>query len=161
VLPTKNKLSRKSSIFWGIMSCSSFETNLSFGRTCSLHLQGRRISQAIRVTCFMLISCLAYWSILQTKATYSTERSVCFQWITWRHVPTNKTLHNHRCENLKSYNCRWIRKYTTVTTTALRRSLSSVGWYHFTSINFGANKKCHHICGTVFSRHPPPLPPAN
>jgi hypothetical protein len=31
------------------------------------------------------------------------EMSVEFQQTTWRYIPENRTLHNHRCENLKSY----------------------------------------------------------
>jgi hypothetical protein len=36
----------KSSIFWEITPCSLMKSNGSFGRTCHLHLHGRRISQA-------------------------------------------------------------------------------------------------------------------
>jgi hypothetical protein len=31
------------------------------------------------------------------------EASVATQQTTWRHIPEDDTLHNHRCENLKSY----------------------------------------------------------
>jgi hypothetical protein len=33
----------------------------------------------------------------------SSETSVEAQQITRRHIPEDDTLHNHRCENLKSY----------------------------------------------------------
>jgi hypothetical protein len=37
------------------------------------------------------------------KATYSTETSVNFQRTIWRYISQDRTLHNHRFENLKSY----------------------------------------------------------
>jgi hypothetical protein len=33
----------------------------------------------------------------------SFETTLSFQQTTWRYIPEDKTLHNHRCENLKSY----------------------------------------------------------
>jgi hypothetical protein len=38
------------------------------------------------------------------EATCSSETSVNFQRSTWCHIPEDGTLHNHRCENPKSYN---------------------------------------------------------
>jgi hypothetical protein len=38
------------------------------------------------------------------EATCSSEMSLDFQRTTQRFIPEDKTLHNHRCENLKSYN---------------------------------------------------------
>jgi hypothetical protein len=52
---------------------------------------------------FTLVSCLAYSSTLKTEATSCSETSVDFQRTTWCHIPEDITLHNHRCENLKSY----------------------------------------------------------
>jgi hypothetical protein len=37
------------------------------------------------------------------EATYFSETSVDFQRITRRYIPEDRTLHNHRCENLRSY----------------------------------------------------------
>jgi hypothetical protein len=37
------------------------------------------------------------------EATFSSETSVDFQRTTLRFIPENRTLHNHRCENLISY----------------------------------------------------------
>jgi hypothetical protein len=34
---------------------------------------------------------------------YSSETSGATQRTTWHHIPEDDTLHNHRCENLKSY----------------------------------------------------------
>jgi hypothetical protein len=44
------------------------------------------------------------------KATSYSVTSVDFQPTTRRYIPENKTLPNHRCENLKSY----IEKYSYV-----------------------------------------------
>jgi hypothetical protein len=46
---------------------------------------------------------LPYSSTLKMEATCSSETSVDFQRTTQRYNPEDKTLHNHRCENLKSY----------------------------------------------------------
>jgi hypothetical protein len=37
------------------------------------------------------------------EAICFSKTSVDTQWITRRHIPEDDTLHNHRCENLKSY----------------------------------------------------------
>jgi hypothetical protein len=37
------------------------------------------------------------------EAICSSETSVDTQRTTWRHIPEDDTLQNHRCENLKSY----------------------------------------------------------
>jgi hypothetical protein len=37
------------------------------------------------------------------EAKYSTETSVDFQRTTWHCIPEDRTLHNHRCENLRLY----------------------------------------------------------
>jgi hypothetical protein len=42
-------------------------------------------------------------STLKMEAIYSSETSVPSQQSTRRHIPEDDTLHNHRCENLKSY----------------------------------------------------------
>jgi hypothetical protein len=54
-----------------------------------------RTSTAVNLAaCFMLDSCLAYSLTLKMGATCS---------ITWRYISEGRILHNHRCENLKSY----------------------------------------------------------
>jgi hypothetical protein len=52
---------------------------------------------------FTLVSCSAYSSNLKTEATYSSETSVDFQRTIQHYIPEDSNLHNHRCENLKSY----------------------------------------------------------
>jgi hypothetical protein len=43
-------------------------------------------------------------STLKMEAIYSCEASVDTQQTTQRYIPEDDILHNHRCENLKSYN---------------------------------------------------------
>jgi hypothetical protein len=65
-------------IFWDMTSCSLLSFNRRFGGTYRLHLQGRR------------------------EAICSSETSAETQQTTRRHNPDD-TLHNHHCQNLKSY----------------------------------------------------------
>jgi hypothetical protein len=104
----------KSFIVWCITPCSLFKVNRCFGGIYRLHLQGRRISRArnqsqsmIWELClppaFRLVSCSTYSSTLKMEAICSSETSVETRRTTRRHIPEDDTLHNHRCENLKSY----------------------------------------------------------
>jgi hypothetical protein len=45
----------------------------------------------------------AYFSTLKMEVIYFSEMSVDFPRTTRRYIPEEGTLHNHRCENLKSY----------------------------------------------------------
>jgi hypothetical protein len=75
-LPTWINL--KSSVFWDRMSCRPFKVD------------------AVLANCFMLVSCVPYFSILKTEATCSSEKSVDFQ---RRYIPEDRTLHQDRCED--------------------------------------------------------------
>jgi hypothetical protein len=44
------------------------------------------------VACFMLVSCLVYYSTLMMESTYCSEKSVDFQRTTWRYILDNKIL---------------------------------------------------------------------
>jgi hypothetical protein len=57
----------------------------------------------------MLMSCLAYSLALKMEATCPSETSIDFQRATRRYIPEDRTLHNHRCENLRFH----IRKITS------------------------------------------------
>jgi hypothetical protein len=60
--------------------------------------------------CFHAVFLLAS-STLMMEATCSSETSVDFQRTTRRYIPEDRTLHNHWCENLKSYyiwNCLFL-----------------------------------------------------
>jgi hypothetical protein len=71
---------------------------------------------------FMLISCLAYSSILQLDTTYSSETLVDIQRTTRRHILKDITLHNHCRKNqtlhyqycLNCCSCSILRAYLEV-----------------------------------------------
>jgi hypothetical protein len=67
--------------------CSPLKVNRRFGGTYRLYLQGR-------------INRARY----QRESRLQAERSVDFQRTIRRYIPEDSSLHNHRCENLKSYN---------------------------------------------------------
>jgi hypothetical protein len=46
----------------------------------------------LHATCFILVSCLAYFLTLKMEATYSTETSVDFQWTTQRYFAENNAM---------------------------------------------------------------------
>jgi hypothetical protein len=80
----------KNAVFWDVEPCRSREMNRHFGGTYRLHFQSRKIRER-------------EFSTLKMKAILSSETSVHFTRSTRRHIPKDDILHNHRCENLKSY----------------------------------------------------------
>jgi hypothetical protein len=56
----------------------------------------------LHAVCFMLVSYFAYSSTPNIEATYSSETSVDIQRTTRPHIPEDRTLRNHLCDNLKS-----------------------------------------------------------
>jgi hypothetical protein len=54
------------------------------------------------------------------EATCSSETSANFQLIAERYIPEDRTLHNYRCENFKSYNFRLCKVWFGVRITPLR-----------------------------------------
>jgi hypothetical protein len=84
----------KSIIFWDMTPCSLLSSNRRLGGTYRLHLQDRRT---------LLVLAKIISSTLKMEAIYSSETSVATQQTTRRLIPEDDTLHNHRCENLKSY----------------------------------------------------------
>jgi hypothetical protein len=106
----------ESFIFWDIIMCTLPKVSWHVERTCCLHRQGWRIrearnrheggsSQTLLPVCFMLVSCLAYSSTLKMEVTHCSETMVDFHWTTQHNTLEDRTLHNHHCENLKSYVC--------------------------------------------------------
>jgi hypothetical protein len=74
------------SIIRGITSCSQLKLNRRFGGIFCLHL-------AELATWFILVTCLAYSSNLQMKATCSSETSVDLQRTTRRYFLEDRTSH--------------------------------------------------------------------
>jgi hypothetical protein len=66
----------------------------------------KKSPRALLAACFMRVFCLTCSSTLNMEVTCSSEMSVDFQWVTWCYIPEDITLHNHHCENLKSYTCK-------------------------------------------------------
>jgi hypothetical protein len=48
------------------------------------------------------------------EAICSSETSVDTQWTTQRYIPEDGTLHNHCCENLKSYKADLLKDFTII-----------------------------------------------
>jgi hypothetical protein len=80
----------RSIIFWDMTPCSP----LSFNRLLEEH-----IASILLARCFTE----PIFSTLKMGAICSSETSVETQRTTQLHIPEDDTLHNHRCENLKSY----------------------------------------------------------
>jgi hypothetical protein len=79
---------KQNTIFWDITLCSPLKVNwagLCFKPD------------------FMLVSCLAYSSTLKMEAMCTSETSVVFQRTTQFFITEDSSLHDHYCENLKSY----------------------------------------------------------
>jgi hypothetical protein len=104
----------KSHIFCDMMPCGPSKVNRCFERTHRHYLHGRIINHATNqheadmfwagssACCLLHVGFLTYSSTLKME-TCSSETSAGFQRTTRRYTPEERTLHNHRCENLKSY----------------------------------------------------------
>jgi hypothetical protein len=76
----------KSSTFWDITPCIPKKVNRRFGGTCRLLLQGRRLSQGTNQR--------------EAGSKQVAETSVDFHRTRRGYIPEDRTLYNHRCENL-------------------------------------------------------------
>jgi hypothetical protein len=89
---------------WRLHTDQPMRTKLHFPLTfCFLYtpifwLAGYSASPAYSLVLAEIIS-----STLKMEAICSSDTSVATQQTTRRHIPEDYTLHNHRCENLKSY----------------------------------------------------------
>jgi hypothetical protein len=75
-------------------------------------------------TC-LLVGLLGFSSTLKMEALCSSETSVATQQTTRRHIPEDYTLHNHRCENLKS----------NIQHLSLYKNMSEFGYSHLENNN--------------------------
>jgi hypothetical protein len=85
------------------MQCSPLKVNRCFRRTRHLHLQSRRINQARNQHEAGSKQSLAYFVTQKLEVTCSSKALVDLKWTTLCYIPEDRTLHNHCCENLKSY----------------------------------------------------------
>jgi hypothetical protein len=82
---------------------STIHVQIRFGGICRLRLQGRRISKALSQHGSVASRAVFAWLVLGPwSCTCSSESSVAFQRTTRRYIARDRTLHEHRCENLKS-----------------------------------------------------------
>jgi hypothetical protein len=79
----------KCSIFWNISPCSPQKLNRRLGGTCRLHLQARKRRQARNQR-------ESSSKQIPPKHRLTSKRT------TGCYIPDDRTLHNHRCKNLKS-----------------------------------------------------------
>jgi hypothetical protein len=87
-----------------VTPCSVLKVNRRFEGIFRLNLRAKEYakSKALLATYFRMVACLAYSSNLKIDATFSSETSVESQRTTRRYIPEHKTLHNRRCESLRS-----------------------------------------------------------
>jgi hypothetical protein len=90
----------KSIIFWDVTPRSVLSCSRRSGGTLRLHLQGRRNNLA------RTSKQAGGKQTLKMEAICSSETLVNTQRTTRHYIPEDCTLHNHRCENLKSYTVR-------------------------------------------------------
>jgi hypothetical protein len=79
-----------------LISCKQSDADLRFSIVLIMNNSGIWVI----MPCGLLLSCLAYSSTLQMELTYSSEKSVVFQWTTWHHIAENGTLESFAvCED--------------------------------------------------------------
>jgi hypothetical protein len=75
----------------------------------------RRFGATYQVSSFHAGFLLGLFLTLKMEVIYASETSIDFQLTTRPYIPEDRTLHNHRCENLNSYNQITLRKYSFAT----------------------------------------------
>jgi hypothetical protein len=85
---------------------------------------------------FTLVSCFAYYSNLKMEAAHSSENSIDFQRTKRYYIPEDRTVHNHRCENLKFYMDNVMLVYEWTIATSLLRIACTECWYYYSLFFF-------------------------
>jgi hypothetical protein len=88
----------KSIIFWDMTPCSLLSSNLRFGGTYRLHLQGRRnkFSKNQQASTWLLFAELISWT-RKMEAICSSKTPVETQRTTRRHIPEDDTIQKYGC----------------------------------------------------------------
>jgi hypothetical protein len=97
----RKSMPEECTIFWDITPCGPLIVNRRFGGTHRLHLQFSK-KPACHLLAWWILAELIFLT-LKMETRCSPETSVDTQRTTQRYIPEDGTLHNHRCENLKSY----------------------------------------------------------
>jgi hypothetical protein len=78
------------------------------------------------------------------EAICSSETSVDSQRTTRRYISEDGTLHNHRCDNLRSYDFKYVSKQQT--DWSMETKISKVSWYLYLTVgrkHFLISNKCY------------------
>lgn len=122
-----------------MLSCP-LEISRRFG-TCSFHLHGRRLGLARNQyeaydKHSLSISSLAYIPTLSMETTCSSETLPDFRQTTGHYIPKDKTVHNHRCVNFKSYTNSVIESANISITCIQHRGMQCIYYYILLIIPF-------------------------
>jgi hypothetical protein len=83
----------------GYNAVSPLKINRGFEGTCRFHF----LPSSLLDGCFTLVSCLAYSPTLKMEGTCYSEKSSDFRWTARYYIQENRSFHNNRFENFKSY----------------------------------------------------------
>jgi hypothetical protein len=98
------KIIIKSAIFWDITQCSPLKVNRCFGGTCRLHFQDWK-SRALLAAWFLLLA----WLLNRSRRLHFRRK--CRLTFNGHYIPEDRTLHNHRLENLRFHKTIIILEY--------------------------------------------------
>jgi hypothetical protein len=120
LLALRDKFMQSSSVFWDITPCSPLKVIWRFGGTYRRHIQDRRISHTRNqheaggnLCSFPLKLQLTFnglHGIMSQKIELFITTAVRTSDPTRHYVPEDRTLHNHSCENLRSYTTLYPRR---------------------------------------------------
>jgi hypothetical protein len=109
----ESRMVLKNSIFWDIVAYSPLKNQPKFQSKTSPSSSGSKNKPSKKPDLLDLVSrfsVLAYFSTLKMEGTPCSETSIDSQCITRSYSLEDRTLHNNRCENLKSYWYYWRQK---------------------------------------------------
>jgi hypothetical protein len=102
----------KSSILWNVMPYNLVEVYWCFRGTYCLHFRGQRVCQP--ASSLHAAQLLAYCLTLKMEPVHFSDVLEKLYQTTRRHIPENRTFHNHCCKNLE-YQSYWLLCYNLAT----------------------------------------------